>query len=207
MKNKRRCLQWCLRLTIMVLRNSVFAENVEFAEHAKDRSKEIRQFSHEWVRGESLGLFCLQKAYVSVFSPNYLGWLRKIAQKIHLAVCAHFAAEVSQAVGNNQVPYVKPKIVSGNLVENLLRDSYLRSFALDNQARIGLTVENNNIAAFLQAVVSYWVLCGHQTKRKTQRNKVLHNVLTNPLLRRQRNKLASQRVENLLCRHINAQLL
>lgn len=142
-----------------------------------------------------------------LFSTNHLGRIRKIAKELSFRVFGNLATEVSQAVGNNQKTNVELHVVGGNLVENFLCDSHLGCLALNNQTRIGLSVENNHIAAFLKSVEGYGVLRGHQPWRKTQCNKVLYNVLPDPLFGRQSDKFVAQRVENLHGFQIDTQLL
>jgi hypothetical protein len=59
---------------------------------------------------------------------------------------------VSQAIGNDQIRRFVYVIVAGNLIEYRLGQGNMRSLALNDQERLPLSVENNDIRTLLGLV-------------------------------------------------------
>lgn len=109
-----------------------------------------------------------------------------------------FAAIVDHAVTDNQEAGVEHKVVTHNLVENVLRDIHCRRFILHNHRRTAVAVEDDGVAAARSAVQFDAALIGYKAFRVAEIfDKMVDEILPDPLLWCQSHEFLAYPVENL----------
>ena len=109
-----------------------------------------------------------------------------------------FAAIVGHAVADNQEAGVEHKVVTHNLVENVLRDIHSRRFILHNHRRTAVAVEDDGVAAAGSAVQFDAAFVGDKACRITEiLDEMVDEILPDPLLWCQSHEFLAYPVENL----------
>lgn len=115
-----------------------------------------------------------------------------------MAVVGTHTAIVGQAVRHHQKGRFHYKVVSGNLIEDLLGDFDMGRFVFDNQNRFkGLTPEQNGVAAAGSVVERQGDFICHQADRIAEMiDQICREMLPYPFFGSKGNEAVAQRIEN-----------